>query len=70
MIFRVFQVGKHITERVNVFPEQLQRPHLVEPQIIMRGKYPQHAACDKGAGRDPQHECITIAVLLTPHYHG
>jgi hypothetical protein len=58
MIVRVFYVGKHITDRVNAFTQQLECPHLVEPQIVLRGKDAHNNTHGKGTDCHPQQECM------------
>jgi hypothetical protein len=55
---------------VNTFPEQLKCPDLVEPQIIVRGKYTHNRANGKGTGCHPQHECLKRRGLRrTSYFH-
>jgi hypothetical protein len=53
-----------------VFPQQLECPHFVEPQIILRGKYTHNNANGKGSDCHPQHECMQRRALrCTSHFH-
>lgn len=53
-----------------MFPEQLECPDLVEPQIIVRGKYTQTNANGKRTDRHPQHECMQRRALrCTSYFH-
>jgi hypothetical protein len=53
-----------------VFPQELECPHFVEPQIIVRGKYTHNNANGKGSDCHPQHECMQRRALrCTSYFH-
>ena len=55
---------------MDAFPEQLECPDLVEPQIIVCGKYTHTNANRKGTDCQPQHECMKRQVLRrTLYFH-
>lgn len=55
---------------MNAFPEQLECLDFVEPQVIVRGRYAQSSANDKGTDCHPQHECMKRRVLRrTLYFH-
>jgi hypothetical protein len=68
MIVRVFDINKHVFERVDAFTEELECPDLVEPQIIVRGKYAHTNANGKGTDCHPQHECMSLRALRHTWY--
>jgi len=53
---------------MNVFPEQLECPDFVEPQIVMRSKYTYSSADGKGTDCHPQHECMKGGALRRTLY--
>jgi hypothetical protein len=61
-------MSEHITEGMDAFPEQLQRPYLVEPQIVLRSKDAHNGAYDKGSDCHPQHERMELLVLFRTSY--
>ena len=44
---------------MDAFPEQLECPNLIEPQIIVRGEHTHNNANGKGADSHPQDERIS-----------